>query len=78
MEESAPRLLQHNESLITPVPIWSEEAKMAKVFSSVLHALMSIRIIQEDTLWNKPTGDSEAGGQKAHKEAQLAKTMLDY
>lgn len=51
---------------------------MAKVFSSGLRALMSIRIFQEDTLLNKPTGDSEAGGQKTHWEAQLAKAMLDY
>lgn len=62
------------------MPIWSapEEAKLAKVFSTGLRALMSIRIIQEDTLLNKPTGDSEAGGQKTHWEAQLAKAMLDY
>ena len=39
---------------------------------------MSIRIIQEDTRLNEPTGDPEAGGQKAHWEAQLAKAMLDY
>lgn len=39
---------------------------------------MFIRIIQETILLNKSAGDFKAGGQKAHWETQLAKTVLCY
>lgn len=37
---------------------------MAKVLSDGFYSLMFIRINQEATLFNRLTGDSEAGGQK--------------